>query len=155
MDGARAAVWLKMKSLLTMGERQESHEQWRVSPTLPEYLVSSMGRVMRVPHRELLPNGGLRQYGGDPHNGADSGEGRMTLQFKGKTYKVHRLVCEAFNGPPPKHRNVCMHKDEDYRNNRPTNLKWGSQKENLNAPGFLRYCRGRTGENSPTRKARR
>lgn len=74
--------------------------------------------------------------------------------YRGKTYKVHRLVCEAFNGPPPFQGAVCMHLDEDYRNNRPDNLAWGTQKENLNAPGFIAYCRSRTGENSPTAKGR-
>jgi hypothetical protein len=29
-----------------------------------------------------------------------------------------------------------MHVDEDSRNNKPTNLKWGTQKQNLNFPGF-------------------
>jgi hypothetical protein len=29
------------------------------------------------------------------------------------------------------------------------------QKENLSAAGFIEYCRGRTGENSPTIKGRK
>ena len=74
------------------------------------------------------------------------------MRYKGKTYKVHRLVCEAFHGPPSKEKSVCIHLDEDYRNNQPTNLKWSTQKENLNAPGFIAYCKGRTGDNSPFRK---
>lgn len=32
--------------------------------------------------------------------------------LRGKTYKVHRLVCEAFNGPCPDGL-VCCHEDED------------------------------------------
>jgi hypothetical protein len=42
-----------------------------------------------------------------------------------------------------------MHLDENSKNNRPENLAWGTQKENLNAPGFIEYCKGRTGKNNP------
>lgn len=68
--------------------------------------------------------------------------------------KVSRLVCEAFNGPAPEGKNVCMHIDENSRNNQPANLAWGTQKENLNAPKFIAYCKGRTGENNPYLKGR-
>ena len=92
-------------------------------------------------------------YGGHPTVGQWDGS-RMLYQLRGKTYKVARLVCEAFNGPPSAEKNVCMHLDENARNNKPSNLAWGTQKENLNAPGFLEYCRGRVGENSPIIKGR-
>ena len=48
-----------------------------------------------------------------------------------------------------------MHLDENAANNRASNLRWGTQKENLNAPGFLDYCRTRTGENNLVVKGRR
>ena len=48
-----------------------------------------------------------------------------------------------------------MHMDENSANNQYENLQWGTQKENLNAPGFIAYCHGRTGENSPSIKSRR
>lgn len=69
--------------------------------------------------------------------------------------KVHRLVCEAFHGPAPSKRSVVIHLDEDATNNRPENLRWGTQKENLNMPGFIAYCKSRTGENSPFIKGRK
>lgn len=129
-------------------------EEWRTPPSLPDYEVSSLGRVRRKEYKAPMPHGGYRTYGGHPHFGQDSGEGRMIFVYKGKTYKVHQLVCEAFNGPKESGQ-VCMHIDEDYTNNRPENLKWGTQKENLNCQKFLEYCRGRTGENSPIAKSRR
>lgn len=94
-------------------------------------------------------------YGGKPWRGAwDNTQRRFTIQYKGKTYRVARLVCEAFHGPPSDAEPNTLHIDEDSRNNRPRNLKWGSQKENLNAPGFLAYCRGRTGDSNPYIKGR-
>lgn len=143
------------KSLLIDGDRAAiTKEIWRSIPSFPDYIACSSGHLMRVPFRGAMPNGGLRPYGGDIVTGAWDGK-RYIIVHKGKTYKVHRLICEAFHGPPPFEGAVCMHLDENSRNNRPGNLKWGTQKENLNAPGFLEYCRGRTGENNPFIKGRR
>lgn len=91
-----------------------------------------------------------RLCGGRPSFGRwDEDNTRFNYRHEGKTYKVSRLVCEAFNGPAPADQNICMHLDENSRNNQPSNLHWGTQKENMNAPGFLAYCCGRTGDNSP------
>lgn len=126
-------------------------EEWRDSLTLPDYQVSSFGRVVRKVFYGPMPRGGMRKYGGQIHSGCETGEGRLILCYKGKTYKIHRLICEAFNGPAPKGA-VCMHLDSNYKNNRPENLAWGTQKENLNHPVFIEYCKGRTGIKSPTIK---
>ena len=67
--------------------------------------------------------------------------------------KIHRLVCEAFHGIAPFDRAVVLHLDENALNNRPENLRWGTQKENLNMPNFIKYCKSRTGENSPVAKS--
>jgi len=45
-----------------------------------------------------------------------------------------------------------IHINENALDNRPENLKWGTQKENLNMPSFIEYCKGRTGEESPRTK---
>lgn len=45
-------------------------------------------------------------------------------------YHVHELVCRAFHGKP-KAGQVVLHKDDDRSNNRPSNLRWGSQSENI------------------------
>lgn len=117
-------------------------EIWRTVPSKPEFLVSSEGRFMVAPYRGEMPNGGERPYGGEPRFGVwNKQDGRFITVYKGKTYKVHRLVCEAFHGPPPNDASVCMHIDENAANNRPDNLKWGTQKENLNAEGFREYHR--------------
>ena len=131
-------------------------EVWRDVPSVPGVLVSSEGRIMYAPHREPLPNGGTRPYGGQPTFGVwNKQDARFIIVIRGTSYKIARLVAEAFHGPPPFDGAVVMHTDENAANNRPENLKWGTQKENLNAEGFLAYCCGRTGENSPAVKGRR
>ena len=117
-----------------------SGEIWRVVPSLPAILASSEGRIMVSPYLGEMPNGGARPYGGQPHFGVwNKQDGRFITVYKGKCYKVHRLVCEAFNGSAPFERAVVMHIDENAANNRPDNLQWGTQKENLNAEGFKVY----------------
>lgn len=69
--------------------------------------------------------------------------------------KIHRLVCEAFHGPPPFPNAVVIHFNENALDNRPENLRWGTQKENLNMPGFIAYCKSRTGENNPYVKGKK
>jgi hypothetical protein len=131
-----------------------SDEEWKTPPSLPDYEVSSFGRVRRKTYLRSMPKGGLRSYGGEPHFGVWAKDQRRRIfVYKSRTYKVHRLVCEAFNGPQPHPKSVVMHINEDSNDNRPENLCWGTQKENLNAPGFVRYCKGRTGGNSPVRKS--
>jgi hypothetical protein len=47
-----------------------------------------------------------------------------------KCMRVHRLVAEAFLGPPPYPEAVVMHKDDNVTNNMVTNLEWGTPKDN-------------------------
>lgn len=98
---------------------------------------------MRVPYSAPMGNGGYRHYGGEPTRGVLI-EGRYRYSYRGKNYGISRLICEAFAGPPPFAGAVCMHLDEDATNNRSDNLAWGTQKENLAAPGFRAYCKRRT-----------
>ena len=97
---------------------------------------------------------GPKQYGGHPTYGQWDGARFIYGRRGQKTLKVARLVCEAFHGTAPDGMRVCMHIDEDSRNNKPENLAWGTQKENLNAPGFIEYCKTRTGEKNPFLKGR-
>jgi hypothetical protein len=67
---------------------------------------------MIAPFIGTMPNGSLRQYGGLARVGSWDGE-RYIFVREGKSYKVARLVCEAFNGAPSFLRAVCMHIDEN------------------------------------------
>lgn len=143
-------------------------EIWKPVPSEPGILASSEGRILLPPRYAPLPNGGFRAYMPEPRYGQVSKANKDSAHdfrlimvrrdeaaARQAPRKVHQLVCEAFHGPKPFPEAVVLHLDEDAHNNRPENLRWGTQKENLNAAGFLDYCRGRTGENSPVAKSRR
>lgn len=136
-------------------------EIWKPVPSYPGLLASSEGRLLLPPRHAALPNGGYRLTTPEPVAGVVS----RASKAAGHTYraiyarhfgniKVHRAVCEAFHGPAPFEGAVVIHLDEDAHNNRPENLKWGTQKENLNMPKFKEYCRRRTGANSNHAKAK-
>lgn len=134
-------------------------EIWKSVPSKPEIMASSYGRIL-LPEREAqMPNGGVRKYKPTPTYGYAAKSSKtarheyMALSTKHfGNLKIHRLVCEAFHGPAASSKMVVIHLDENAKNNKPENLKWGTQKENLNMPGFVAYCKTRTGENSPRKK---
>jgi hypothetical protein len=113
-------------------------ETWRPVPSVPGLLASSYGRIKIAPRTDPCARGGVRHFIGKPRLGSWNGH-RYIFFWKvtGKTYKVHRLICEAFNGPEPSDKNLCMHLDENARNNRPENLQWGTDRENMNAPKLV------------------
>ena len=102
----------------TLGAEVQT-EEWRTVLSAPEMEASSLGRVRRT-----SPN-----------------HARMVLRVQSlrRTFNVARLVCEAFHGLPPADKPNVLHGDEDALNNRSTNLRWGTQKENLNAPLYLAH----------------
>ncbi|WP_262265472.1 HNH endonuclease signature motif containing protein [Microvirga yunnanensis] len=126
-------------------------EIWKPVPFLPEFQASSWGRVMMTPWQRPMPKGGVKTEGGKPLVGQwDSS--RYIIVFRGKTYKVHQMVCAAFHGEKPFPEAMVLHEDENSRNNRPENLLWGTAKQNQNYPKLKAKHRARTGFNSPTFK---
>ena len=116
-----------------------TEEVWRMS-SVNGLMVSSLGRYMIVPSFSDMPHGGQRHYETAPRDGViPSEDNRPVVTYRGKTYRVHKLVCEAFNGPKPFSGAVVMHMDSDSTNNAAANLKWGTQKENMNQDAFLEY----------------
>lgn len=137
-------------------------EKWMPVPNYHGVLASNMGRVVKQPSCAPMPHGGLRWYKPKPTHGyitkacKKAAHEYRGVYFKGiGNIKVHRMVCMAFHGLPPQGKPVCIHLDEDAHNNCEDNLKWGTQKENLNMPKHIAYCKSRTGENSNVAKARR
>jgi hypothetical protein len=125
-------------------------ERWKPVPSHPGILASSEGRILLPPRYAPLPNGGYRLYAPAPYVGTQTRASVSASHvymgafnsFFGNM-KVHRLICEAFHGPSPFAGAVVIHLDEDALNNRPENLKWGTQKENLNMPKIKAYQRSR------------
>lgn len=134
-------------------------EEWKPVPSKPGIMASSWGRI-KTPDREAtMPNGGVRKYITKPTYGivmkANKTARHTYMGLYNKFFgnmKVHRLVCEAFHGSPPDSKPYVIHIDENAHNNKPENLRWGSQKENLNMPKFIEYCKGRIGDDSPIKK---
>lgn len=96
--------------------------QWKVIPTYPNYEVSNFGNVRRVGSTKLLALSTKR--GTHPYQRA-----HLCQDGKARYILVHRLVLEAFIGPCPKGYQ-CLHLDNNPRNNRLDNLRWGTPKEN-------------------------
>lgn len=102
------------------------NELWKEVPGHPLYEVSSFGNVRSYNHssgrrrkfpRLLKPTkirGGYFQV-------------RIT---NSKHFMVHQLVGMTFL-PNPENHPIILHLDNNPENNKPENLKWGTQKENI------------------------
>lgn len=97
-------------------------QQWKRIPTYPSYEVSNLGEVRRVGSEQPLKLS--TKKGRHPYQRA-----HLCQDGKAKYILVHRLVLEAFVGACPKG-HQCLHLDNNPRNNRLDNLKWGTPKEN-------------------------
>lgn len=118
---------------------EDTPEEWRpVFGYEGLYEVSDLGRVRSLPRE--VDNSGLgpgRKY---TYPGKTLKPSRMkigyqsvTLSYKGqkKPSYVHRLVCEAFQGPPRDGKTQVCHYDGDRHNNSNSNLRWDSPKGNM------------------------
>lgn len=136
----------------------QRREEWREVPEMDGVLASSLGRILLPPRYVALPNGGYRAYMPAPRDGCvtrsktEAKHEYRNIGIGGRVYKVHQLICAAFHGPRPFDNAVVLHIDENALNNSADNLKWGTQKENLNAPGFRAYCASRVGDKSQRAK---
>ena len=58
-----------------------------------------------------------------------NGKGYRRVRLQGRTFKVHRIVAEAFV-PNPDHLPYVLHKDGNRENNHYLNLEWSSCQSN-------------------------
>jgi len=105
-------------------------ERWRRVPGWPAYKVSSRGRVKSVPRR--LANG--REHGGGELTQTPDPDGYLyvTLHDGPRSRRVHVavLVLEAFDRPKPEGMEACHGRDGHQVNWWPSNLRWGTHREN-------------------------
>ena len=58
--------------------------------------------------------------------------GYVEVKLQKKTFKVHRLICEAFHGPSPSKEEIFVdHIDGNPSNNKASNLRWVSSARNI------------------------
>src|SRR5690349_12486616 len=105
-------------------------EEWRPIATAPGYEVSDLGRVRGVARVVRYRDGRTfryREHVLKPASNPD--KGHMHVSLSGRSYNVHKLVLEAFVGPP-RPGLVCRHRNGDPTDNRLSNLTWGTGSEN-------------------------
>lgn len=78
------------------------------------------------------------EYGGKP------GKRYVGVTLSYPKY-VHRVVCEAFHGPPPTDKHTVEHIDGNRLNNHKDNLCWLPMSENNKRKGVLRASKGKPG----------
>lgn len=120
--------------------------------------VSSLGRV-RLDERQTVARNSVgimapRTFPARICSTYVDGKGYavVTIRHAGakRNYKVHRLVCAAFHGPPPPDRKFACHANGSRLDNRPDNLKWGSPIDN--AADTIRHGRHRVGSQKKNTK---
>lgn len=109
-------------------------EQWRPIPGREGvYEVSDLGRVRSL-DREITTRAGVKkiQRGRILKPGMNRRHRHVALcdGYQCKSYRVHRLVMEAFVGPLPEGKEV-RHRDDNPDNNQLSNLVYGTRSENL------------------------
>lgn len=134
--------------------QQQSTRIWMDIPSAPCYQVSDDGYIRSLPdidHRGQFMSGRILK----PKLNA---KGYLTLQIRGKSYRVHRLVAGAFV-PNPNGKPQVNHRDGIKTNNRADNLEWSTngenQKHRYDVLNHTPYPLGRTGAACPNSKTTR
>ncbi|MCQ2163589.1 MAG: NUMOD4 motif-containing HNH endonuclease [Bacteroidales bacterium] len=110
-------------------------EKWKdIEGYEGKYQVSTLGRVRSLNYirkgmiSELRQGRGKKRYN------------KVVLYMDGKpkTYYVHRLVIQTFLGQAPEGKPCVDHIDGNFLNNKLSNLRYVSYKENANNPSTRR-----------------
>lgn len=101
-------------------------EEWRPVPGHPGYEASSLGRVRSVDRwitsRRFWPSVMLRPFAGDEYKKVRLGPKLFA--------PVHIIVCLTFHGVRPSKSHLVAHWNGDKLDNRSSNLRWATPKEN-------------------------
>ena len=119
------------------------------------YEVSNIGKIRSIDriiggNRNRIRKGQLIS---PQHSASGYLQVRLCKFGKSKTYKVHRLVAQAFI-PNPDNKPCVDHKNTNRKDNRECNLRWVTPKENSNNPLSKQHAKNgtikETGENKRT-----
>lgn len=113
-----------------------SGEEWKTIDVAPLYSVSNLGRVKAETCEKWHSKRKRLIFYPAKIISQGNNNGYLVVSLvnntgKRKTYRVNRLVANAFLPNPLNLPDVC-HRNEDKLDNRLVNLKWGSHKENVN-----------------------
>lgn len=102
--------------------------EWRPCPGFPDYEVSNTGQVKRSAigiRKRVLGVLLAPEINKDGHH-------RYTMFINGKRGRKfsHQLVCLAWHGEAPTDQHIVCHKNDNKDENTPTNLYWGTRKQN-------------------------
>lgn len=110
------------------------------------YEVSDHGYIRSLDRFVKRCYGGARWIRGQLRQPSVDRDGYLCICLSSggetKTFKMHRLVLTAFRSEPFEDA-VCMHLDNDRKNNHISNLRWGTVAENN------KYCEDRGRANHP------
>ncbi|MBO4169521.1 HNH endonuclease signature motif containing protein [Cereibacter azotoformans] len=108
--------------------------EWRPVPSWfsTEHEVSSDGRIRRTIDAARVKGrrGGAQWKAGYELALSPDSRGYVRVSHGSKKIGVHRLICEAFNGPPPFPGCMVLHGNDVKSDNRASNLRWGTMIEN-------------------------
>ena len=106
----------------------ENIEVWKKVPEFSDYSVSNLGHVRRDTPSRSRPRGGHHLK---PRAGT-KGHMYVNLRKNNRAYSqyVHRIVLFTFVGKPPAGKPCAGHRNGDPSDNRLTNIRWVSHKEN-------------------------
>lgn len=110
------------------------------------YLVSNLGRVIGLSREVSIGKNKRTIYTRflnlTPHKNTQYVRVILYNDSGDKTMLVHRLVAEAFI-PNPENKSIVDHIDADRTNNKVSNLRWVTTKENMNNENYLNYLKTR------------
>lgn len=135
---------------MSFKQTEDLMEEWKQFRDLP-YLVSNRGLVKTIPHIVIRSNGRKHSIKERVLSPAIDTQGyyRFAINVNGKlaTFKLHRVVCEVFNGISTLEVN---HLDGNKTNNISSNLEWCTRSENLKHAFKTGLCKPQKGESNPT-----
>ena len=100
-------------------EKDDDYAQWYDLPGFPNHQGSLTGEIRHKRKKNILK----------PHIDKD---GYCVLSLGNvDNVKVHRILCETFQGPPPFPNAQVNHIDANRQNNHFMNLEWATPSENI------------------------